>query len=81
MDVQTVDCFPSQLRKARLFRGYQKQASICNRIGISRQIWSLWELGKRFPNLEKLTTLSNFLQINISYFFLESAEPENYTID
>jgi len=76
----TTDVFHIQLQKIRNFRGYRKQTDVLEGLDIQRQTYSLWEQGKRFPNMEKLQQIGNFFKIDLNYFFLTNAEPSDYDL-
>ena len=76
----TTEIFYTQLRNIRLYRGYARQSHTCKKLNISRQVWSLWELGKRKPLMDQLILLANFFSIDIGYFFIPGAEPEDYDL-
>jgi len=77
----SIKSFHKQLKKIRLCRGYATQAIACKLFGVSRQVWSLWEKNKRLPDLPKLVELSHFMQVNIIYFFLPDAGPDDYALE
>ena len=76
----TISNFHVQLKKARLYRGYEKQVSVCQRLDLPRQVWSLWEQGKRRPSIEQLAAIANLFQLKIDYFFIPKANPEDYDL-
>jgi len=78
--IYTDSHFSEQLKKFRQYRGYKTQAVLCKKLNISRQVWSLWELNKRKPTIPQLIGISNFLEIDICYFFIAGAVPENYDL-
>ena len=57
--VTTVATFGERLRKLRTSRGLT-QAKLAEELGVSMNIVSIWELGKRMPEEKTLTKLANY---------------------
>lgn len=84
--------FGERLKQIRLEKGYT-QKDIINKINISQNGYSSWELGKTEPNLTSLKKLSNIFHISVDYLLgmeneegliimqNELSEDENYLID
>ena len=79
-NLYTLKGFNERLKKARLYRGYQYQSTACKKANITRQCWSLYELGKRVPSLELLAIIADSLQMRVEYFFIEDADPADYSL-
>jgi len=73
--------FHKQLKRVRLYRGYKNQSMVVHGLGVSRQTYSLWEKGKRYPDLIKLVDIANFFRINMQFFFTASEYPRQYDLD
>ena len=73
--------FALQLKKIRIYRGYRHQAKAAEDLEFSRQVFSLWELGKRLPTLKQITRIANFFRVRIEYFFLPQTNPNDYDLD
>lgn len=80
MHIYTDRHFSEQLKKFRKYRGYKKQAILCKQLNISRQVWSLWELNKRKPTIPQLINIANFLKVDVRYFFITGAAPEDFDL-
>lgn len=76
----TADNYHIQLKKARLYRGYTKQATICLAMDVSKQVWSFWELGKRKPPMSQMIFIANLLELDLNFFFKKEVEPEDYDL-
>lgn len=59
---------PERFREARLARGLSIQ-DVANRIGVSKQSVSKYELGTASPSAEKINLLSEFLNVPVSFFY------------
>ena len=42
------------------------------KLGVSNQTISFWEIGSREPDLDMLVKLANFFNVSIEYFLLEN---------
>jgi len=51
------------------------QEQVSKGTGLSSEFISLLEKGKRYPSLESIEKISNYLNKNISYFFEEETDP------
>lgn len=74
----TVENFHEQLSLLRIHRGFKTQSQICKHLNISKQVWSLWETGKRTPGVDQLSYIADALDIDINYFFTDGGAIEEY---
>lgn len=58
--------FAKQLKAARKAHGYTQQ-SLAVALGVSKGSVAMWETGKRQPPLEKLSEISDLLQVSTDY--------------
>jgi len=72
--------FSERLKKLRIYRDYKSQTMVSEELGITKQVWSLWELEKRFPTFIQIIMLANFLKVDINYFFTPNADPQEYDL-
>lgn len=70
----------TRIKEARIYRKLNFQSDICHQAGISRQVWSLMELGKRVPKMEYIVRIANLLKLDIRYFFIPGARPDDYDL-
>lgn len=76
-DQYTLTGLHTRIREARRAKGFQTQGAICELLGVSRQLWSMIELGKRVPRLIYLVQLANLLDIDFNYFVREDIQLED----
>jgi len=77
----TIDHFAKKLKTARSYRKMKTQAMACKAIDVSRQVWSLWELGHRKPGLPQLIEIANLFKLDVCFFFTHPAEPEDFDLE
>jgi repressor LexA len=63
------------LQRLRKSRGYSQQ-QIADELGISRQTYSNYELGKREANYETLRRLADYFHVSVDTLLGKPAEPE-----
>lgn len=78
--VYTLKAFPENLKKVRLYRGFKTQGAFCDVLKVSRQLFSMWSLGKRDIRIMYLIDIANLLEIDLGYFFTEKAEPKDFDL-
>ena len=66
------------LRRLRKDRGYTQQM-LADYLGVSKQAYSNYELGKRTPDISILSKLAKFYQVPIESFLSETEIPTNST--
>jgi transcriptional regulator with XRE-family HTH domain len=59
----SIDQMLNELRKSR---GLSQQA-LCEKLNLSRGTYSLWETGKRRPELDSLIRLADFYGVSVDY--------------
>ena len=65
-----------RFREARLARGLSIQ-EVADRLGVTKQSVSKYELGTATPTAEKINTLSEFLNVPVSFFYKPVPSPSN----
>ena len=80
MKIYSITDFHLRLKELRKFCGYKKASSATNKINISRQVWSLYENGKRKPDISTLVIIAELFKVRIEYFFIPDAKPADYVI-
>ena len=65
--------FGKRLRKLRISKGLV-QEQLAEKAGVSADFISLIERGYRAPSFETIQKLAKILQVEVSYFFVESKE-------
>ena len=65
--------FPTILATTRVNRGY-KQGDLSELLNFSRVAIAQYESGRRTPNMERLSTIANFLKIPVSDLLLTDEE-------
>lgn len=60
--------------KIRLIRNENRlsQEELADRLGVSRQTVSKWELGNAYPEIDKLIAISNVYQVSIDYLLKDN---------
>ncbi len=60
--------------KIRLIRNENRlsQEELADRLGVSRQTVSKWELGNAYPEIDKLIAISNIYQVSIDYLLKDN---------
>lgn len=58
--------FAEQLKAARKAHGYTQQ-SLADALNVSKGAIAMWETGKREPSLEKLSEISDLLEVSTDY--------------
>ena len=67
---------PEKLKEARLARGYTVTA-LAEKIGISKQTISKYELGQSSPSSETMIKYCNFLNFDINFFMFNNEDSSN----
>lgn len=67
---------PEKLKEARLARGYTVTA-LAEKIGISKQTISKYELGQSSPSSETMIKYCNFLNFDINFFMFNNEDSNN----
>ena len=67
--------FSKKLYKLRKEKGLS-QEELANKLNVSRQTISKWEVGETTPELEKLVDLSNVFSISLDELVLDKEESE-----
>lgn len=57
------DVFHENLKAARLKKGLSQQ-EVADMVGIAKSTYSMWETGKREPNLMKIIALTKILDVS-----------------
>lgn len=60
--------FYENLKKARLKRGFS-QVQIAEKLGVAKSTYSMYESGKREPNIDTIKKLSLLLDVSIDELF------------
>lgn len=58
--------FKDRLKELRTARGYS-QAELAKKLGLSASTISMYEVGSREPDFEKLELIADFFNVDISY--------------
>ncbi len=69
--------FAQKLTNLRIQRGYS-QEKLAEKLYVSRQAVSKWEVGTTLPETEKIIAISNFFDVSIDYLLKENINL-NYT--
>ena len=54
------------------------QEQLAEKLGVSRQAISKWELGTSLPEIDKLILMSEFFNVSIDYLVKEQIEDEQH---
>jgi len=65
--------FADKLFNLRIQYGYSQEA-LAEKINVSRQAISKWELGLTFPDTEKVLALSSFFDVSIDYLLKDEIQ-------
>ena len=65
--------FPEKLQKLRKGRGWS-QEELANRIAVSRQAVSKWELGTAVPDTDNITQLSELFGVTTDYLITDNLD-------
>lgn len=77
-DGKSLKIIPEKLKEARLARGYTVTA-LAEKIGISKQTISKYELGQASPSSETMIKYCNLLKFDINYFMFDNEKNDyNY---
>ncbi len=68
--------FGDKLYNLRVKADYSQEA-LAERLGVSRQAVSKWELGTTLPDMEKLLAISEFFNVSADYLIKDTEEREN----
>ena len=77
MDNRKLAIIPEKIKEARLARGYTITA-LADKIGISKQTISKYELGQATPSSDTMMKYCNFLEFNINFFLLQNKMKDNF---
>ena len=77
MDNRKLAIIPEKIKEARLARGYTITA-LADKIGISKQSISKYELGQATPGSDTMMKYCNFLGFNINFFLLQNKLNDNF---
>lgn len=67
--------FNNKLYELRKQKGFS-QEELANRLNVSRQTVSKWEVGDSTPDMEKLVAISDLFGISLDELVLDKAPPE-----
>lgn len=67
--------FNNKLYELRKQKGFS-QEELANRLNVSRQTVSKWEVGDSTPDMEKLVAISDLFDISLDELVLDKAPPE-----
>ena len=70
-DGKSLKIIPEKLKEARLARGYTVTA-LAEKIGVSKQTISKYELGQASPSSETMIKYCNLLKFNIDFFMFDN---------
>lgn len=65
--------FGAHIRQLRLEMG-MSQVEFAEKLGLSKQILSLYEAGKRSPKIAQVKKLAEILKVTVDYLLGDSAE-------
>ncbi len=68
--------FAEKLSKLRIQKGYSQEA-LAEKLYVSRQAVSKWEVGSTLPETDKLIAISNFFNVSIDYLLKENIHLNN----
>lgn len=68
--------FGDKLYNLRVKADYSQEA-LAEKLGVSRQAVSKWELGTTLPDMEKLLAISEFFNVSADYLIKNTEEQEN----
>ena len=63
--------FAQKLTNLRIQNGYS-QEKLAEKLYVSRQAVSKWEVGTTLPETDKIVAISNFFDVSIDYFLKEN---------
>lgn len=69
--------FGEILRKLRTDKGYS-QAQLAKKIGVSSSMVALYETGDRFPSLETLLRVAQFMKVSTDYLLGNTMSKDSY---
>jgi transcriptional regulator with XRE-family HTH domain len=72
--------FSDKFYKLRTQAGYSQEA-ISEKIGVSRQSVSKWELGSAIPDSDKLVLISKIFNVSIDYLLMDNHDEEDNSMD
>lgn len=70
---------PQKLKAIRLDRGLS-QVEVARHLGVTRSAYSSWETGTYQPNRKNLQALSDYYQVDITYFAAETEFIHRYLV-
>ena len=70
--------FNNKLYELRKQRGFS-QEELANRLNVSRQTVSKWEIGESAPDMEKLVAISELFDISLDELVLDKATKKEET--
>ncbi len=65
--------FAEKLSRLRVQRGYSQEA-LAEKLYVSRQAVSKWEVGTTLPETEKLIAISDFFNVSIDYLLKDNIQ-------
>ncbi|MBP3460776.1 MAG: helix-turn-helix transcriptional regulator [Lachnospiraceae bacterium] len=68
--------FAEKLSNLRVQKGYSQEA-LAERLYVSRQAVSKWEVGTTLPETDKLIAISDFFNVSIDYLLKENVQLNN----
>ena len=68
--------FNNKLYELRKQKGFS-QEELANRLNVSRQTVSKWEVGESSPDMEKLVAISEFFDISLDELVLDKTSKQN----
>lgn len=57
------------------------QSELAKRLGMSKSTISMYEIGRRQPDLNTMEVIANFFNVDMNYLYGKSNEPEGYYYD
>lgn len=60
------EVFNARLKHTRTIKGFTQEA-MAKSIGVSRSTYTLWETGRREPDIETLGKISEILETNLNW--------------
>lgn len=76
----SVSTLPIKLKYLRKLNNYSQQR-LSNKINISRQAYSLYETGKRVPNLETLVSITQLYNVSIDFLVADCDNAQVHELD
>jgi len=68
--------FAEKLSKLRMQKGYSQEA-LAEKLYVSRQAVSKWEVGSTLPETDKLIAISDFFNVSIDYLLKDNVHLNN----